>query len=266
MRAVVLILALTLGLAAGVQAAGLALADLEPAKGDKGVYRVAEETTMALEGMPVRMSSSGLGTQTSEVVALSKGGRATISVIVSTQTMKRTRKPSGSSDTTTSYTMEVCRAVPNGLYVDASIGIENGEDDSVDIGRTLLEIRLPCMPGTSWRVGRMTYKDGFTLRPQSEAVGYETVQVPAGTFENCLKVNSTCPRGIEGYMEQNGERLEIISGDLEMTSWYYPLIGLVKETSRSSIRMRPEGQEEAAILRMDTTTATELTEYRLGRR
>ena len=266
MRRFTVIFAAILSFAPTVQADALTLADLEPAKGDRSVYRISEETTMAFEGTPIKMTARGSGTQTSEVAALSKGASTMVYVVLSSQEMKRTRSPSGSEDTTTSYSMEVCRASANGIYIDANVGMENGEESGVDVGKGVLQIRLPCEPGTSWRVGRLSYKDGFTLRPASEAAAYETVEVPAGTFEKCLKVNSTCPSGIEGYLDQEGQRLEILSGELQATSWYGPRVGLVKEILHTSLRLRPEGQEDAAILRVDTTTTTELSHYRLGQR
>ena len=244
---------------------GLTLANLEPAKGDKTVYRVSETSTITFEGAPAKATSTGAGTQTSEVVAVSKPKGATVYAELTTQTMKRTRTPGGSEDSS-SYILEVCRAVPFGLFVDANISVEDGEDSSIDVGKSLLEVKFPCEPGATWRVGRLGFKEGFSLRPVSKAESIETVSVPAGTFANCVKVVSTCPAGIEGYLMQEGQKLEIVSGEASFTSWYAPLIGVVKEFSNTSLRLRPEGQDQAAVLKMDTTTQTELTEYKLGQR
>ncbi|MBI2842292.1 MAG: hypothetical protein HYX78_02720 [Armatimonadetes bacterium] len=265
MRLLTLITAIALLIAAVPARAGLIFADLDPVKGDSGTYSISEETAMGFEGTPVTAASTGSGQQTSEVVAVSRGGGTTVYVVLSAQTMKRTRTPSGSEDTSTSHSLEVCRATKRGLYLDKNISIEDGEDDSVDVGATLLEIRLPCAPGTSWGIGRLGFQDGFSLRPQATATAYETVKVPAGTFENCLKVIATCPSGIEGYLQQGDQRLEIVSGDLHAATWYYPRVGIVKEVVRSSLRLRPEGQVQMIPLRMDTMTTTELTTYKLGK-
>lgn len=259
-------LAAAVALAIALPAVGLTLADLEPAKGDRIAYRVSEDTKMSFEGTPATVSAHGSGTQTIEVVATSKGGGTTAYIVLSSQEMKRTRGQNGSEETTTSYSLEVCRTSPTGLYTDANISTENGEDSSVDVGRWVLNVRLPCEPGTSWRVGRLSYKDGFTMRPESQAVAYETVEVPAGTFEKCLKVASTCPNGIEGHLEQEGQTFEIVSGELAVTSWYAPKVGLTKEVVSTTLRLRPEGQDQAAILRIDTASTTELTDYKLAQR
>lgn len=247
-------------------AAGLTYSDLDPAKGDKGVFKVTEQTMMGFEGVNNMAMSSGVGTQTSEIIAVEKGGGATVYAVLSNQTMKRTKKPGGTEEDSNSQTLEICRATQKGLYIDANIGLDDGKDDDVDVSPTVLDIRLPCAVGTSWAAGQMTYKDGFTIRPMCEAVGYETVQVAAGTFENCVKVVSKCPSGIEGYLQQEDQRLEIVSGDLLATVWYYPKIGIVKEVLNSTLRVRPEGQDQMAVLRMDTATMMELTEYKLGKR
>lgn len=266
MKRIVAAVMLVLLTAVTTHAAALTFADLEPAKGDKGAFRITEESSMTFENTPVKMSSKGSGLQTSEVVAISKGGKTTAYLVLSSHSMKRTRTPSGKEESTVSYTLESCRVNPNGVYVDANVNFENGEEDSVDLGKRVLQIRLPCAIGTSWRVGRLEYKDGFILRPQSQAVAFETVEVPAGAFENCLKVVSVCPRGIEGYIDQDGQKLSIISSDMEVTTWYYPRVGIVKETTHSVMGLQPEGREQAAVLKMDTTTNMELMEYKLGKK
>jgi hypothetical protein len=220
---------------------------------------------MSFEGTPRKTSTKGSGIQASVVASGGKGSRVTVYVVLSTQSMKRTR-PTGEVDPSTSYTMEVCRATPKGLYVDANFQVEGHEDDSVDVGNTVMEMKLPCAPGTSWRVGRMSFKDGYVLKPLSRAVAYEPMDVPAGKFANCLKVESTCPNGIEGFVEQDGERLEILSSESTFTTWYSTAVGIVKEVSYSMLRLRPEGEEDAAVLNMTTTTTTELTEYQPGQK
>jgi hypothetical protein len=166
----------------------------------------------------------------------------------------------------TSHSLETCRATPKGIWVDSNWSWDDGKNSSVDIGSTFLEMRLPCQPGTTWKAGRATYVDGFSIAPVCEASGYEDVQVPAGTFKNCLKVVSTCPNGVDGYVLQEEQRLEIVSGSVEVTSYYYPKVGIVKEISVTSLRVRPEGQEDAAVLRMDTATTLSLQQYKLGSR
>jgi hypothetical protein len=200
------------------------------------------------------------------VVLVGQAGSATIYGHLIARTMARASKPSGKQDVTKTFTLEIGRLIPQGLYVDANISFENGKDDSVEIGTTLLELKLPCEPGMTWRAGRLTYKDGFTLRPEARVEGVETVQTPAGTFGDCLKIAGVCPNGVEGYFNQENQRLEILSSEARFTTWYYPQIGIVKEEMNSTMRVRPEGQERAAILRIITHQVTELTEYELAKR
>jgi hypothetical protein len=245
--------------------AGLTPQNMEPMKGDKMVYKVFEQNTMTFENTPVTLSTHGVGTETSEVVALSKGTGKSVFLMLTCHKMTTTNNTTKKTDESASQSLETCRSTQRGLWVDANWARDDKEDSSVDVGRTFLEMRLPCEPGTKWRGGCLAYKDGFTVRPESLAGGYEDVDVPAGTFKNCLKVTSSCPDGVDGYVLQDNQRLEVVSGDMHVTSWYYPRIGVVKEISTTTLRVRPEGQDEAAILKMETGSTTALAEYKLGK-
>lgn len=257
----ILIAAALLTAAFGVcSAEGLTFKDMVPARGDKQVYSVIENTVMEFEGVGVRMESSSVGTSTSVCAAVS--GRDAVSYIVlTTRTMKIKRTPGG-EETTSSYSLDFCRAVPEGLFSDVNFQIENGEDRSVDVGNALMELKFPCAPGTVWQVGSLKFKDGFVMRPVSRAEGFEAVETPAGRFENCLKVVSECPNGVEGSVEQGGNSLEILRSRCEYITWYYPLIGIVKEVSRTEMSLRPRDLPGAAVLNMVTNSTTVLTEHK----
>jgi hypothetical protein len=264
MKRISVLFVLTLALAPmAVRSAEISLADVTPSRGDKCVYKVFEQTSMVFEGTPVTSSSHGTGTETSEAVAVSAGSDRTVFMVLTSRAVETTH-PDGKKDNSSSYSLETCRATKGGIWVDSSWAWENGEDASVDVGEKFLEMRIPCAPGTSWHGGRVTYKDGFTARPFCEAASYEDVQVPAGTFKNCLKVTSSTPDGLDGTILQGNQRLEIVSGKLDVTTWFYPRVGIVKEVSVTSLRLRPEGEEQAAILKMDSGTTLTLQEYKLG--
>ncbi len=252
--------------AGGLRAGSFGFAEMEPAKGDKSVYKVFEQSSMNFEGTPVRMSNRGVGTEKTEIVAASKGDGKTVFMALSNRSVKTTYSESGKVESSSTFGLETCRATPGGIWVDSNMAWDDGEDSSVDVGTCYLEMRLPCAPGTGWRAGRVSYKEGFSIRPYSEAVGYEDVSVPAGTFKGCLKVVSTSPDGVEGYLLQGENRLEIVSGNIEVTSYYYPKVGMVKEVSVSSLRVRPEGEDDVAVLKMETATTLALSEYKLGSR
>lgn len=246
-------------------AAGFSLDDIRPVKGDRTVYKVFEQNTMTFENTPVTMSTRGTGTETTEVIGESKGSDKTIVQMLTIRDVKTTNNNTGKEETTKSYSLETCRTTPFGLWVDSN-WTWDGDDSSVDVGQTFLEMKVPCDIGASWVCGRLNYKDGFSIKPKSDVVSREDVDVPAGSFKSCLKVVSTTPDGAEGVLLQDNQRLEIVSGSMQITSWYYPHIGLVKEITATTMRVRPEGGEDNAILRIDTATTTTLQEYKLGKR
>jgi len=257
----VLIIAVLWTAAFGVcSAAGFTFKDMIPSRGDRQVYSVTENTTMEFEGVGVRMESKSVGTSSSVCAAVS-GKDAVSYVVLTTRTMKTKRTPGG-DETTTSYSLDFCRAVPEGLFSDANLQIENGEDRSVDFGSAIMELKFPCAPGAIWQVGRLAFKDGFVMRPVSRVEGFETVETPAGRFENCLKVVSMCPNGVEGSVEQEGHTLEILRSRSEYVTWYYPVIGIVKEVSRTEMSLRPSDLPGAATLNMVTISTTELVEHK----
>ena len=69
--------------------------------------------------------------------------------------------------------------------------------------------------------------EGFGVRTETTVVdtAFETVDTPAGTFEDCLKVTTS---GQVGEFEfEDGMRIHDVI--LTVTSWYAPGVGLVKE-------------------------------------
>lgn len=83
--------------------------------------------------------------------------------------------------------------------------------------------------GKVWRMG--TFKEGkLNLPMYSRVAGRESVTVPAGTFDNCVKVYVTC-KEISGVMGEGEDQAEVKGGSSVTTLWISPGIGTVKEDS-----------------------------------
>ncbi len=79
-------------------------------------------------------------------------------------------------------------------------------------------IRYPIQVSTTWEVSMPKGKnDTLTLQVAIESIS-ETVTVPAGTFERCLKVKSV------------GSATD--GGSIEVYDWYAPGVGLIKSISK----------------------------------
>jgi len=81
--------------------------------------------------------------------------------------------------------------------------------------------------GRAWDVGII--RDGDTACPMTgRGAGRETVTVPAGTFENCLKVVYSSDE-ITGTMEMWDKTFSITSGRTRGVYWIAENVGVVKE-------------------------------------
>ena len=91
-------------------------------------------------------------------------------------------------------------------------------------------------PGAKWKIG--TVREGNLRMPmEAQVAGTETVIVPAGTFENCLKIYVTCKK-VTGTMGTGAELATIKSGKSVNTVWMHPSVGVVKEQDILQAKMQ----------------------------
>lgn len=91
-------------------------------------------------------------------------------------------------------------------------------------------------PGDKWKIG--TIREGDLRMPmEAQVAGTQTVTVPAGTFENCLKIYVTC-RKVTGTMGSGKELASIQSGKSVNTVWVHPDVGVVREENILQAKMQ----------------------------
>lgn len=105
-------------------------------------------------------------------------------------------------------------------------------------------IKYPIQAGTNWEVKCETFllkeRLPITLNKTIESTD-ETVTVPAGTFNNCLKVKAI------GKTEKNlGYMLGVAKISVEEHIWYAPGIGLVKSVRKENSNNLLVGSGEAS--------------------
>ena len=100
----------------------------------------------------------------------------------------------------------------------------------------LLTLGSETKPGSKWKIG--TIQDGDLRMPmEAQVAGTETVTVPAGTFENCVKIYVTC-RKVTGTMGSGADLAIIKSGKSVDAIWMYPGVGVVKEEDILQTKMQ----------------------------
>ena len=109
-------------------------------------------------------------------------------------------------------------------------------DEWVEYDPPLILFGAGLKPGSKWKIG--VVRDG-NLRMPMEAVvaGTETVTVPAGTFENCLKIYVTCKK-VTGTMGSGKDLATIRGGKSVNTVWVASGVGVVKEETILQAKMQ----------------------------
>jgi hypothetical protein len=101
---------------------------------------------------------------------------------------------------------------------ESSDTVSNGENNHLPV------YHFNVSPGTSWNISSFTQSaEGSSLTVSQEGLytGLETVQVPAGTFQNCARFDITFTQitsyGEMSYTQESG-----------MSVWFAPDTGIVK--------------------------------------
>jgi hypothetical protein len=105
-------------------------------------------------------------------------------------------------------------------------------------------------PGGSWTtqfVARMTFLDedmvmNQTMDMEHQVTAIESVTVPAGTFDNAVRVETTS--NISSVMNFDGQEMPGMSMTIDFVSWYVEGVGLVRD---ETVNLFNEGAEGALI-------------------
>ncbi len=185
------------------------------------------------------MSLTIYGRNTEEVIGQAKVYDKPAVLVRTTRRDSVVGQPMG--ETEYSYKTEKYYQIrPQGVFLLANFNLpaDTGRQkpDSTRYEPSLQVLKLPADSGASWKVGTMKIQ-GILVELNAQVAGREDVEVPAGSYKNCLKVKSSSS-SIGGSL-QGASRLSmnVTGGDFVSTSWYAPGVGLVKQevTSRFAL-------------------------------
>lgn len=115
--------------------------------------------------------------------------------------------------------------------------------------------------GTKWKIG--TVREGKLTMPMfAQVAGTESVTVPAGTFDDCLKVFITCSH-VSGTMGSGNDTAEITEGKSVTTIWLAPGVGVVKEDNILQAKMEFPADDQGRTFSM-TGTQRKIKELQPG--
>ena len=237
------------------------------AVGNRWEYSVTEFGVMSIgEGSSSRsMQTESEGTCTEEVISI-KEKRPNGDVVYEHRSV--TNMEAGLNTEADDLTIDsLLLASEKGVFILASkaSGLKELSSKWVKYDPPLVLFGSEMSPGSDWKVG--TVKEDELRMPMTAMVaGYETVTVPAGTFENCIKIYVVC-ENVKGTIGSGKDKTTVKSGKSVSTAWILPSVGVIKEESIIQMKMQfPPDEYGPAALMTGTHRKTKglLPGYRVG--
>lgn len=181
---------------------------------------VSERTRDTGDGTPT--TEKIRGTRVDEVTALAPEFGQDVVRVRSRLLGQQTSDATGSTEERVGFFRVVGSSYQ--LVAEQSTHPASGITSLVEYESPLALLESGAQPGQRWKVGVRSRGDLHTDL-EGEVLGAQDVQTPYGFFERCLVIRLTGQ--ISGIVEVNGSRMEVPTGDLTLTEWYAPGVGLV---------------------------------------
>ena len=117
--------------------------------------------------------------------------------------------------------------------------------------------------GSRWRIGTI-WEDKLSYTDFAQVVGTETVDTPAGTFDDCLKVVITHNKMGGSMPGPSRDDVEIGSGQGVLTLWLAKGVGLVKEDELSQLMFDDPIHDNVPVLLTSRSTRVLLPGYKVN--
>jgi hypothetical protein len=242
-RAILLgVLILTLAPVKAAAAAGSEVQEFMPLRDSREWnYRISKVRTYVF---PDRTTGQELEGTSAERCTLSSGVIAVeMPVFVLTEQIKETNRTTGRISRVTIETYmssEPDQILVHAQRIQGAPGIESELENFVP-PPALLKLPLP-KPGEPYP--SLLKAHGLTLDSRPYDRGRETIETPAGTFEDCLRISSRGP--VSGELP-GPQPIPITEGSLEETTWFAKGVGIVKQVQVLRMQMAlPDGQQLSA--------------------
>jgi len=181
--------------------------------GNEWGYRISQTAEYAVGGQTVSRESK-TGRYLREIVKTGNHDDVPVPVFVFEDVRKW--NGSGEDDRMTSLGAE-----RGGAFLEYAM---DAGDGLVMHGSPLVYVPASVKGGMSWDVGSLQLS-GLTIEMRGEILGLQTARTPAGPFERCLKIHYSGP--VTGMIELEDGRLPVRRGQMEVTHWLAPGVGLV---------------------------------------
>jgi hypothetical protein len=218
------------------------------AAGNVWTYRTTMVTVFSVgEG---QTSKSGAvttrGTMTTEIVS-EQERRPNGDATYETRSTDRSRDdiPGSKEDVLVSESTDL--VTKQGSYTLSTKASEQHGGASHKYDQPLFNYPSDIAVGSKWRIGTI-WEDKLNYTDFAQVVGTETVDTPAGTFDDCLKVVIT-HNNMGGSMSgPSGGDVEIGSGQGVLTLWLAKGVGLVKADEISQLKFDDTAHGNVPVL------------------
>jgi hypothetical protein len=234
------------------------------AAGNVWAYRTTMVTVFSVgEG---ESSKSGAvttrGTMTTEIVS-EQDRRPNGDVTYDTRSTDRSRDdlPGAKEDVMVSESTDL--VTKQGSYTLSTTAPEQHGSVSHTYDQPLFNYPADIAVGSKWRIGTI-WDDKLNYTDFAQVVGAETVDTPAGTFDDCLKVVIT-HNNMGGSMPgPSGDDVQIGSGQGVLTLWLAKGVGLVKEDEISQLKFDDTVHGNVPVLLTSRSTKVLLPGYKVN--
>ncbi len=133
--------------------------------------------------------------------------------------MERTAQTGAEADFELLYEVEV--EAQNPFYVLPTSGTSDKEWDAMKI-----KAKITMRPDPPQEDPEVIFE--FTIVEKGKVLGTESIETPAGTFENCLKIESRTHTGVTTFPDEVLSEFVDPPGESVTTLWVAPNVGIVK--------------------------------------
>jgi len=199
------------------------------AVGDRWEYSGSTITVVSVgEGEQSRSQSfSSTGTQVTEIVS-EKERRPNGDVVYLVRTVEKYTgdEPDAQEDEATSESLDLVSK--RGSFTTAVRTVDESGGDWRRYDPPLFNLPADPTPGKTWTVGTV-WQDTIRFTDRGKIMARESLETPAGSFDDCLKV-VLMHDSISGKMDlPDGKSCPVKSGRGMMTAWLARGVGIVRQ-------------------------------------
>ena len=125
------------------------------------------------------------------------------------------------------------------LHQQKTEGVPGQEASTEKYAPPLRLAKKTLKEGDTWEVGTLRQRK-LSMPMRVKVAAFEDVTVPAGTFKQCLKLVQEVTEPT-GQVEGGGFILDVKKGNLTVTAWCAPGVGLVKEETKVNFTLEAMG-------------------------